>query len=1139
MKRWILIGLYVCFLVPFLCGMGFGGYVLTGVFGGDPKELDRDRIVAILSKESVVYYADGKTQLGSLFGDVHRQYVPLNSIPQHVLDAVVAAEDDGFYKHHGVDPVSTLRAAFRTLVQQKQEGASTITQQTVKNLFGRKRVDIFMKIEEAINAFRLEKRYSKREILEFYLNQFHVAGNGRGIGIAARHYFNKDVSELTLTESAFIAGSVKAPSRYNPFIKKTEEEVAKARAAAKNRKNYVLRRMLELGFIKQAEFDGAAKQEVPFKQGRFQFNELSLVDLVQRQLARPEILKAVGVDNVREMQSMGLHITTTIDRDVQTGAQYAVRQNLSRLQMIMEGFKKEPEADHQPVLSLENGEFYVGRVAAVAREPGKESLKVGFGAGVSCTVPPDGIERVAKILDTGRWIGPDKARKKLMEQLVEGDEVFVSVRPDSKPPLCDLETRPAVEGGLVVLDRGRIVALVGGFQTFGYNRAFFARRQPGSTFKTLTYYPALQLGWSPLDMLSNLRTVHKWQGQYYFPRPDHEPYPAETNFVEAAAKSENLASIWLLHHLTERLTASQFADVMRFADLWKEEESEEAFVRRMRARFGLSFDNESVREGVFDRAKDELLMDLTIGTDANLMALVRMMQYGLGFSDEADRLREEFQARKAQAGKEDDPNSLTPEEYEARIHILKNNFLRWRALAQESRQAFTALQEALLDATANPSVLVERARKFAILPSGEIAYLSDARFLPAKVSPLLPDPAFRTDNPIEVSDEIQKQLDRVDPANIVLDGVLPAQFVERIEEEIAWRARDAMEGSPLDMLFSQADFRYSVGMLYAKKMCEQFGFQSEIAAVPSYPLGANVVTLTELAKAYQVIPTGQTYSFFKSESPNETLLVQRIEDAFGNLIWEASETAHEVVSDFFSSGMLGMLRGTVLAGTGREADRGIVLRALKPADESQLKRAQLHYPTFGKTGTTNEYVNATFVGYLPYPDPYSKSLNPRNMYTIAAYVGYDDNKPMKRPGFRVTGGTGALEAWIGTAQHIVKVKDFASQLDWRHLVQMSADRVPFEYGEGLEKVSIPVRRLDRPDNPNDTTPANMWSIGVENYLAGRFDGAVFLPARKVSLARDLQRELKEKAALAAEGAAPSEENPEDAGTEGKTGGLTP
>ena len=187
----------------------------------------------IIARESPVYYRDGQTKVGVFFSREHRVYVPFSNIPKSCIDALIAAEDERFYFHPGVDPLGITRAMIANLKARRLvAGGSTLTQQTAKNLYYRPDRSLKSKWTELLNALRLEAHYSKDEILEFYFNQFHVAGNGRGLGIAARYYFDKPVEELSVQECAFIAGSVKAPARYNPFIGRSDASREKAISSA-------------------------------------------------------------------------------------------------------------------------------------------------------------------------------------------------------------------------------------------------------------------------------------------------------------------------------------------------------------------------------------------------------------------------------------------------------------------------------------------------------------------------------------------------------------------------------------------------------------------------------------------------------------------------------------------------------------------------------------------------------------------------------------------------------------------------------------------------------------------------------------------------------------------------------------------
>ncbi|MBW2084330.1 MAG: transglycosylase domain-containing protein, partial [Deltaproteobacteria bacterium] len=164
------------------------------------------------------------------------------------------------------------------------QGGSTLTQQTAKNIFKRERRSLMAKLKELIQAFLLERYYTKEEILEMYVNQFFVAGYGKGLGIAAKYFFDKGVKDLNLVECAFIAGSVQAPNRYNPFIKKTEAERQRAHQLANERKNYVLRNMLKLHFISRQEYEWAVAQPVPFRKGTISYRLNVILDYVREQL---------------------------------------------------------------------------------------------------------------------------------------------------------------------------------------------------------------------------------------------------------------------------------------------------------------------------------------------------------------------------------------------------------------------------------------------------------------------------------------------------------------------------------------------------------------------------------------------------------------------------------------------------------------------------------------------------------------------------------------------------------------------------------------------------------------------------------------------------------------------------------------
>ncbi len=270
----------ICLLfavASFSGGMGIVTVILYQVYFGDDSYLKKTSILAKISEETQIFYTDDVTPIGSFFDNSHRRYIPFSEIPAHMVHALVASEDKNFYHHSGVDVIAIMHAFFEGIKEGSfKRGGSSITQQTVKNLLDKRERTFKRKFREVIAALQLERLYNKDQILEFYFNQFHVAGNGNGVGIAAKYYFNKEVNELNLIEAAFIAGSVKGPSAYNPFIKYTKEAQDKAKELAFNRKNYVLRRMYEQGYITKELAKEHWNEQIPFNRGKFRSTEVSL-----------------------------------------------------------------------------------------------------------------------------------------------------------------------------------------------------------------------------------------------------------------------------------------------------------------------------------------------------------------------------------------------------------------------------------------------------------------------------------------------------------------------------------------------------------------------------------------------------------------------------------------------------------------------------------------------------------------------------------------------------------------------------------------------------------------------------------------------------------------------------------------------
>jgi membrane peptidoglycan carboxypeptidase len=265
------------------------------------KHLERSDIMRRISRESPVFYRDGRNKIGVFFGAEHREYVKFDELPEAFVHAIVASEDKNFFTHPGFDIMGILRALVSDIKARRiVAGGSTITQQTAKNLYYRSGRTLSAKLEELVNALRLEARYSKKEILEFYVNQFHVYSNGRGVGIAARYFFDKDVKQLSVLECAFLAGVVKGPFRYNPFVGKTPEKRTAARARALRRTHYVLERMAANGYLTEDQLKELMEQQLHFKKGAFRYAQNVILDYVFDQLTDDHfrtILEEHDIDN--------------------------------------------------------------------------------------------------------------------------------------------------------------------------------------------------------------------------------------------------------------------------------------------------------------------------------------------------------------------------------------------------------------------------------------------------------------------------------------------------------------------------------------------------------------------------------------------------------------------------------------------------------------------------------------------------------------------------------------------------------------------------------------------------------------------------------------------------------------------------
>ena len=1052
--------IYSWIVLCLLAGVGLSlGLVLVMVFQifwGDSSYLKKTAILAKINEETAIYYADEENRIGSFFEAGHRKYVQIDEVPENMINALIASEDKYFYSHWGVNPIAIGKAFVEGITSGHFRGGSTLTQQTVKNLLDKREYSIKRKYKEAIAAFQLERMYSKRQILEFYLNQFHVASNGNGIGIAAKYYFNKEVKDLNLVECAFIAGSVKGPSKYNPFIKYTNEDRDKAIYFANDRKNYVLDRMLEQGWINKEEYEQAKEEPVPFSKGKFSTKEVALVSLIKSQINKKEILDAIGLEDISELNNAGLQIYTTIDEKLQEQAQLSMRRNLSRLETILNGFNPEPAEEFKALRDLDLNEFYYGKVYQIDKTKGKQSISIDFGGLPKGVIALDALTRYAKLMDIAVPIGWEKRLEELLSKVKLGDILFVEVKeydPKTFKAVLELHKAPKVSGGVISLDKGDVTSVVSGFYSEGYNRAAVATRQPGSIFKSVVFFAALQLGWSITDLLDNERRVFTYQNQFYYPRPDHPSPYKNTSMLWAGIKSENLASVYLTSRLTDQLNFKQFQAVLGALKLLpKSGESVRDYHYRVAKSTGVQLDNEGLKEYHLQNSISDISPDLMFSQNQDLLSRLSKMWWGKGYVDELKRL---FATNPSE-------DSISKSEVYLRVDLVKNNYLRHLKVAEQLKEDWNTLKEVSGEDSSslfeNPDYAKILSR-FRVLPGrskkpvlGYFYPIEDEVMSQSKIKkiagsimghkqyiefPKLPGRALNQMDVDSIWGEgsLFSSKVEIDLSQVKIEGYLSVGILSKIKKRLEERyaATISLNTSyDLAKYFQHHDFRIAVGLEYLVKLCKLMGVYSPVEPVLSFPLGSNVVTLAEIAKIYQTFIDGKTYTFYKQGPANQLNYIKRIEDRDGNVLFAPVREEHQLVKSEFAEQMGQILKKVVTHGTGRRARSEL---HLNPDDT--LKKA-IRIPSYGKTGTTNDYVNASYAGFLPYPTKKHAQLDPLQSHVIATYVGYDDNIQMRKAGYKVTGSQGALPVWTDFAKGIIEATNYRDFFDVLNLKDIYA-----------------------------------------------------------------------------------------------------
>ncbi|WP_323118893.1 penicillin-binding protein 1A [Burkholderia alba] len=468
------------------------------------------------------------------FGEERRSLVRFQDIPDVMKKAVLAIEDYRFYDHGGVDFLGILRAGVADLMHGgARQGASTITMQVARNFFLSSEKTYTRKIYEMLLAYKIERALTKDQILELYMNQIYLGQRAYGFAAAARVYFGKDLKDITLAEAAMLAGLPKAPSAYNPVVNPKR---------AKVRQEYILKRMLEIGYITQPQYDEAIKEEIHTRTPGNQY-------AVHAEYVSEMVRQMMYAQYKDETYTRGLTVTTTINAADQEAAYQAVRRGIMDYERRHgyrgpEGFVALPPAGDDRDEAIDdaladhpdNGDLQSAVVLSVA----PNAVQVQFVGGATASINGAGLRFVASSLG---------ARASDALKLKPGS--IVRVMKDAKD-VWQIVQLPQVEGALVAIapQDGAIRSLVGGFDfnKSKFNHVTQAWRQPGSSFKPFIYSASLEKGLGPATVINDAPLYFPPSvpgGTAWEPKDDDQPdgpMPMRT----ALQRSKNLVSIRIL-----------------------------------------------------------------------------------------------------------------------------------------------------------------------------------------------------------------------------------------------------------------------------------------------------------------------------------------------------------------------------------------------------------------------------------------------------------------------------------------------------------------------------------------------------------------------------------------------------------------
>lgn len=510
-----------------------------------------------------VYTADG--DLIGEFGEERRDYVPFEEIPRHVKLAILAAEDNGFYEHSGIEFMGIARAAISNIITGRRgQGGSTITMQVARNFFLSSERSYTRKLYEVAMAFKIEQNLSKDKIFEVYANQIFLGHRSYGFGSAAKTYFGKDLRDLSISEAAVLAGLPVAPSAYNPLVNMRR---------ATMRRNYVLGRMFNLGYIDEITYASAIAQPIKVRQttAEQQKTQLQTQELHAGYVA--EMVRMLLVPYFKDtLYNQGLNVYTTIRSFDQKVASSTVRQNMIDYDRRYgyRGVEGHVDISQEETREANIRQALAKVVSSANLLPGvvtqltPQTMSVQLYSGETVKIAAKDFAFAKRyIAQNGKEL---QGRYKAKELRVGA---IVRVTQDAKGK-WSLGQIPVVESAFVSanFNTGAIYSLVGGFdfKLNQFNHVTQAWRQPGSSFKPFIYSAALDKGFTPATIINDAPLSidpRLTGGKLWEPRNDDRRYDGPMTLATALARSKNLVSIRIVQAI-DPFYAQQFISKFGF-----------------------------------------------------------------------------------------------------------------------------------------------------------------------------------------------------------------------------------------------------------------------------------------------------------------------------------------------------------------------------------------------------------------------------------------------------------------------------------------------------------------------------------------------------------------------------------------------